>query len=52
MGANIRFRARLSPGNEIYVVYTKNWERHWDPFSRFVPLGERGVLKITLSIRP
>jgi hypothetical protein len=52
LGANIRFRWELSPGNEIYLVYTKNWERRWDPVSRFVPLGERGVFKITLSIRP
>jgi hypothetical protein len=52
LGANIRFRWQLSPGNEIYLVYTKNWERRWDPVSRFVPLGERGVFKITLSIRP
>ena len=52
LGANIRLRWQLSPGNEIYLVYTKNWERRWDPLSRFVPLGERGVLKITLSIRP
>jgi hypothetical protein len=52
LGANIRFRWRISPGNEIYLVYTKNWERRWDPQSRFVPLGERGVFKITLSVRP
>ena len=52
LGANIRFRAQLSPGNEIYLVYTKNWERRWDPLSRFIPLGERGVFKITLSVRP
>jgi len=52
LGVNIRFRWQLSPGNEIYLVYTKNWERRWDPQSRFAPLGERGVLKLTLSIRP
>jgi len=52
LGANIRFRWRISPGNEIYLVYTKNWARRWDPESRFVPLGERGVFKITLSVRP
>ncbi len=52
LGANIRFRWQLSPGNEIYLVYTKNWERLWDPISRFAPLGERGVFKITLSLRP
>lgn len=52
LGVNLRFRWQLSPGNEIFLVYTKNWERLWDPVSRFVPLGERGVFKITLSIRP
>ncbi len=52
LGANIRFRWQLSPGNEIYLVYTENWERIWDPKSRFVPLGGRGVFKITLSMRP
>ena len=52
LGANIRFRWQITPGNEIFLVYTKNWERLWDPVSRFVPLGERGVFKITLSIRP
>jgi hypothetical protein len=52
LGANIRFRWQITPGNEIYLVYTKNWERRWDPSSRFVPLGERGVFKITLSVRP
>ena len=25
------FRWELSPGNIIYLVYTKNWERRWDP---------------------
>jgi hypothetical protein len=52
LGVNLRFRWRLSPGNEVYLVYTKNWERRWDPTSRFVPLGERGVFKISLSLRP
>jgi hypothetical protein len=52
LGANVRFRWQISPGNEIYLVYTRNWERRWDPTSRFIPLGERGVFKITLSVRP
>jgi hypothetical protein len=52
LGWNARLRWQLSPGNEIYLVYNKNWERQWDPMSRFIPLGERGVVKITLSIRP
>jgi hypothetical protein len=52
LGWSARFRWRISPGNEIYVVYNKNWERRWEPTSRFFPLEERGVLKISLSIRP
>jgi hypothetical protein len=52
LGLNIRLRWQLSPGNEIYLVYTKNWEKRWDPLSRFVPLEEKGVFKIQLSIRP
>jgi hypothetical protein len=52
LGWNARLRWRISPGNDIYLVYTKNWERRWDPSSRFVPLEGRGVLKISLSIRP
>jgi len=52
LGANIRFRWEISPGNTIYLVYTSNWERHTDPTSRFLPLESKGVFKISLSIRP
>ena len=52
LGLNVRFRWELKPGNTVYLVYSKNWERRWDPASRFYPLEERGVFKITLSIRP
>lgn len=52
LGINIRLRWQILPGNEIYLVYNKNWERSWDPLSRFVPLEAHGVLKIQLSIRP
>jgi hypothetical protein len=52
LGWSARLRWQISPGNDIYVVYNKNWERRWDPTSRFAPLEERGVLKISLSIRP
>jgi len=52
LGANIRFRWQLSPGNEIFLVYNSSWERRWDPISRFVPMESRGVFKILLSIRP
>jgi hypothetical protein len=52
LGWNARLRWQITPGNEVYLVYTKNWERVWDPHSRLMPLGDRGVVKITLSIRP
>jgi hypothetical protein len=52
LGLNARFRWEPRPGNTVYLVYSKNWERRWDPATRFVPLEERGVFKITLSIRP
>jgi hypothetical protein len=52
LGWNLRLRWQIAPGNEIYLVYSKNWERSWDPESRFFPLGERGVFKIQLNVRP
>jgi hypothetical protein len=52
LGWNARLRWQISPGNEIYLVYNKGWERRWDPTSRFYPLEGRGVFKISLSLRP
>ena len=52
LGWSARLRWRISPGNEIYFIYNKNWERRWDPRSRFAPQEERGVVKLTFSIRP
>ena len=52
LGWNARLRWQISPGNEVYLVYNKNWERRWDPTSRFHPLEGRGVFKISLSLRP
>jgi hypothetical protein len=52
LGWSARLRWQISPGNEVYLVYNRNWERVWDPRSRFSPLGDRGVIKISLSIRP
>lgn len=50
LGTNIRFRRRVSQGNDIEFVYWKNWKRRWDPVSRFVPLGERSVFRVTLRM--
>lgn len=52
LGWSARLRWQVSPGNIIFIVYNKNWERRWDPTSRFFPMEERGVLKISLSVRP
>ena len=52
LGWSARLRWQISPGNEIYLVFNKNWERRFDPAGRFSPLEERSVLKISLSIRP
>ena len=52
LGWSSRLRWQVSPGNDIYLVFNKNWERRWDPMSRFLPMEEKGVLKLCLSIRP
>ncbi len=52
LALNSRFRWRISPGNTIYLVYNRGWERSWDPQSRFLPLYDRGVFKIQLTWRP
>ena len=52
LGWSVRLKWRVAPGNEIALIYNKNWERRWDPANRFFPSEERGVLKLSLSIRP
>ncbi len=52
LGWSARLKWRVSPGNEIALIYNKSWERRWDPAARFYPAEERGVLKLALSIRP
>jgi hypothetical protein len=52
LGWSSRLRWRLAPGNEVALIYNKNWERRWDPKARFFPSEERGVLKLSLSFRP
>ncbi len=52
MGVNVRFKWRLSPGNFVYLVYNKNWERVWDPAARFNMINDLGIFKIQLSVRP
>jgi hypothetical protein len=52
LGWSARFRWEVKPGNFIYLIYNSNWEKSWDPNSRFYAAGDRGVFKITLSLRP
>ena len=52
IGANIRLKWEISPGNTIYLVYNKSWERGFDLASRFFPLGDRGIIKLQFSWRP
>ena len=57
IGVNIRFKWRISPGNTVFLVYNKAWERGIDLLSgysmqRFLSLRDRGIIKIQLSWRP
>jgi hypothetical protein len=57
IGINCRFKWRISPGNTIYIVYNKSWEKGFDLLSncstrRFFSLQDRGIFKIQLSWRP
>ncbi len=52
LGWSARFRWEIKPGNFIYLIYNSNWARSFDPTSRFYAVGDRGVFKVTLSIRP
>ena len=52
LGWSARLHWQVSPGNDVYLVFDKNWERRWDPGARFFPTEQKGVFKVTLSIRP
>jgi hypothetical protein len=52
LGVSMRLRWEVSPGNQIFWVYGKSWDRKGDPRDRFIALDERGVIKIQLSLRP
>ncbi len=52
LGWQARVRWQITPGNEVFLVYNRNWERRWDPMSRFAPLGDHGIFKIQMTIRP
>ncbi len=52
IGANIIFKWRISPGNTLFFVLNKGWEKEWDPVERFSPYGDEYSVKLLLSIRP
>jgi len=52
LGINTRIVWRISPGNTLYLVYNKSWERRWNPISRFYPFSDKGTIKLQFSIRP
>jgi hypothetical protein len=52
LGWSSRLRWRISPGNELYFVFNKNWVQTWNPTSRYLAQQERSVIKVTLSVRP
>ncbi len=52
IGANIIFKWRLSPGNTLFFVVNKGWQKEWDPRERFVPFGDEISIKFLFSIRP
>ncbi len=45
LGWQSRFRWILTPGNDIFFVYTQNWIDPLDPAARFMTLDRRGAAK-------
>ncbi len=51
LGWQSRFRWILTPGNDIFVVYTHNWLDPADPSARFLTLDRRGAAKAVYTKR-
>ena len=51
LGWQSRFRWILTPGNDIFVVYTHNWVDPADPSSRFGTLDRRAAAKAVYTKR-
>jgi hypothetical protein len=51
MGWQSRFRWILTPGNDIFFVYTHNWIDGVDPAARFRTLDRRGAAKAVYTKR-
>lgn len=50
LGLTFKPYGLLSPAKDHVAGTPADWR--WDPAAHFVPLQERGVFKLTLSIRP
>lgn len=52
LGWQSRFRWIVTPGNDVFVVYTHNWiEQQLDPGTRFRTLDRRGAAKVVYTKR-
>jgi hypothetical protein len=51
VGWQSRFRWILTPGNDIFFVYTQNWIDPLDPSARFMTLDRRGATKAVYTKR-
>ncbi len=51
LGWQSRFRWILTPGNDIFVVYTQNWLDLTDASSRFMTLDRRAAAKVVYTKR-
>lgn len=51
VGWQSRFRWILTPGNDIFIVYTQNWIDPLDPSSRFLTLDRRAAAKAVYTKR-
>jgi hypothetical protein len=51
LGWQSRFRWILTPGNDIFFVYTHNWIDPVDPSARFQTLNRRGAAKAVYTKR-
>lgn len=51
VGWQSRFRWILTPGNDIFVVYTQNWLDPLEPSARFLTLDRRGAAKAVYTKR-
>ena len=51
VGWQSRFRWIVTPGNDLFIVYTHNWLDPADPSARFMTLDRRGAAKAVYTKR-